>query len=50
MGTEGLMLLAGVQQVLDNGPNWTEVVSCLAACAAVLVTVVIFWLKRKRDR
>lgn len=41
-------LLAGVQTVLENGPNWTEIVSCIVAAAAVVVTVVIFWFRRKK--
>jgi len=44
----GMGLLAGVQTALENDPNWTEIVSCVAAVLAVVVTVVIFWFRRKK--
>ncbi len=44
--------LAGgpVQSVLETGPNWTEIVSAIAAILGVLATVVIFWLRSRRNR
>ncbi len=44
--------LAGglVQSVLETGPNWTEIVSAIAATLGVLATVAIFWLRSHRKR
>lgn len=44
--------LAGgpVQTMLETGPNWTEMVSALAAAIGVLATVAIFWARSRRRR
>lgn len=44
--------LAGgsVQTVLETGPNWTEIVSALAAALGVMATVAIFWVRSRRKR
>ncbi len=43
-------MIAGVQQMMDQGPNWTEVISCLAAIAAVVSTCVIWWVKHGKAK
>lgn len=44
--------LAGgpIQTVLEIGPNWTEMVSAIAAVLGVLATVAIFWVRSRRKR
>jgi hypothetical protein len=41
-------MIAGMmpQQIMDQSPNWTEIVSCVAAVAVVISPLVIWWFKR----
>lgn len=34
-------MIAGIQQIMDQGPNWTEIISCLAAVVTVTVAVAL---------
>ena len=42
--------LAGgpIQSVLETGPDWTEIVSAIAAVIGVLATVAIFWIRNRK--
>jgi len=35
------------QLIIDQGPSWVEIVSALAAVAAVIVPLLIWWLRGK---
>jgi len=43
-------MLAGIQRVIDQFPNWTEGVVCI--CAVVLVTspLAVWWFRQRRQR
>ena len=41
-------MLAGMEQtIMDQGPNWTEIVTCLVGALAVMTPLIIWWFKKK---
>lgn len=45
------MILAGMQQtVMDQGPSWTEIVTCLAVAIGAVSPIIILWFKRRNKK
>lgn len=43
-------MIAGVQQIMDQGPNWTEIITCISAVAAVVTPFVFWWVKHGKTK
>lgn len=43
-------MIAGVQQIVEQGPNWTEIISCIAAVAAVVTPLAIWWARHSKTK
>lgn len=42
-------MIAGMpQQMIDMGPNWTDIISCLAAVVAIIVPIAIWRMRRNK--
>lgn len=45
------MLTGGMEQlIIDQGSSWIEIISALAAVAAVMVPLFIWWLKHGKSK
>lgn len=42
------MLAGVVQQVLDQGPNWTEIAVAIASVIGVLFTGIMLYLRKRK--
>jgi len=38
------------QAIINQGANWTDVISALSAIAAVVISLVVFFLKRNKNK
>lgn len=43
-------VVIGVQQMINQGPNWTEIISCVAAVGAVVAPLLVWWFKHSKTK